>query len=186
LITVQDPALKNYITLEPQIVPNNAGRNNKVKFWKSKNTIVERFITKLMVPGHKGKKHYISSGRCSGKKTKAVKIVIKTFELLEERSKQNPIAILVKAIENASPREEITTIEYGGAKYPQAVDASPQRRIDLTLKNFVQGAYQKSYGSKIKAHEALAEEILRASNSDGKSNAIRQKLQLERQADAAR
>ena len=33
--------------------------------------------------------------------------------------------IFVKAIENAAPREEITTIEYGGARYPQAVDCSP-------------------------------------------------------------
>ena len=50
----------------------------------------------------------------------------------------------------------------------------------------VQGSYQKSYGKKVKAHEALADEIMRAAISDGKSFAISKKLELERQADAAR
>ncbi|MDO8555943.1 MAG: 30S ribosomal protein S7, partial [Nanoarchaeota archaeon] len=57
---------------------------------------------------------------------------------------------------------------------------------DVALRFMVQGSYQKSYGKKPKAHEALAEEILKAYQSDGKSFAISKKLELERQADAAR
>ena len=185
-IQVQDPGLKEYINLRPMYVPRMAGRNVAVRFWKTKYTVIERLMNKLMIPGHKAKKHFISSGRCGGKGLTAVTIVMKTFSLIEQKTKKNPVAVLVQAIENAAPREEITTIEYGGAKYPQAVDAAPQRRIDVALRYMVQGSYQKSYGKKVKAHEALADEIIRASGSDGKSFAISKKLELERQADAAR
>ena len=40
-----------------------------------------------------------------------------------------PLKIFVKAIENSAPREEVISIEYGGARYPQAVDLSPLRRF---------------------------------------------------------
>ncbi|HLD12109.1 MAG TPA: 30S ribosomal protein S7 [Candidatus Nanoarchaeia archaeon] len=185
-IDIQDPGLKDYINLRPMHVPRMSGRNTSVRFWKTKYTVIERLVNKLMVPGHKAKKHFISSGRCGGKSLTAIMIVKKAFDIIEQRTKKNPVEIFVKAIENAAPREEITTIEYGGAKYPQAVDAAPQRRIDVALRFMVQGSYQKSYGKKTKAHEALAEEILKAYQSDGKSFAISKKLELERQADAAR
>ncbi|MDO8628571.1 MAG: 30S ribosomal protein S7, partial [Nanoarchaeota archaeon] len=132
-IEIFDPGLKEYINLRPMHVPRMAGRNVAVRFWKTKYTIVERLINKLMVPGHKSKKHFISSGRCGGKSLTAITIVKRAFDIIEQRTKKNPIEIFVKAIENAAPREEITTIEYGGAKYPQAVDAAPQRRIDVAL-----------------------------------------------------
>ena len=125
-IQVQDPGLKEYINLRPMYVPRMAGRNVAVRFWKTKYTVIERLMNKLQVPGHKAKKHFISSGRCGGKGLTAVTIVMKAFTLIEQKTKKNPVEVLVRAIENASPREEITTIEYGGAKYPQAVDAAPQ------------------------------------------------------------
>ena len=185
-ILVADPGLKEYFYLRAMHVPRMAGRNMKVRFWKNKYTLVERFMNKLMVPGHKGKKHLLSSGRCGGKGLTSVALTLKTFQLVEQKTKKNPIEIFVKAVENAAPREDITTIEYGGAKYPHSVDCAPQRRIDIALRFMIQGSYGKSYGKKIKAHEALADEIIRAYQSDGRSFAISKKLELERQADAAR
>ena len=140
-----------------------------------------------MVPGHQGKKHKVTSKTCSGKSQTVYKIVYKTLEQLEIQTKKNPVEVLVKAIENAAPREEITTIEYGGARYPQAVECSPQRRIDVALKHMAQGAYQKSFGKKKSIVSALSEEILAAYNSDNqKSNAIAKKFEIERQADSSR
>lgn len=185
-IKIEDPGLKDYINLKPVLVPRTAGRYARTRFWKNKYNIVERLANKLMIPGHKSKKHFISSGRCGGKSLTALNIIKKTFEIIEQKTKKNPVEVLVKAIENSAPRDEITTIEYGGAKYPQAVDCAPQRRVDIVLRFFVQGSYQKSYGKKTKSYEALADEIIKAHNFDGKSFAISQKLQLERQADAAR
>ena len=92
----------------------------------------------------------------------------------------------MKAIENAAQREEILTIEYGGARYPKAVDCAPQRRIDLALRNMTQGAYLKSFNSKRSIVDALADEIIAASELSQNSNAISKKLDTERQADSAR
>ena len=128
---VIDPGLKSYININPIIIPRTGGRNVGTQFWKSKNNIVERLINKLMIPGHRGKKHRISSGHNTGKSITNYNIVIKTFQLIEERLKKNPVEVFVRAVENAAPREEITTIEYGGARYSQAVECAPQRRVDL-------------------------------------------------------
>ncbi len=185
-IKIVDPGLQGYINLKPIVIPKTAGRNVKVQFHKSKYHIVERLINKIMVPGHKGKKHKITSGHCSGKGTHAMQVVEETFKIIQSRTDKNPVEVFVKALENATPREEITTIEYGGARYPKAVECSPQRRIDLALRFMVQGSYQKSFGKKKKIEEALADEILKAYNLDQTSNAIGKKLELERQSDASR
>lgn len=185
-IQVFDIGLKPYINLSPIIVPKTGGRNIKIKFHKSKNNIVERLINKIMVPGHKGKKHFITSGPKTGKGLKASKIVEMAFEIVEKKTNKNPVEVLVKAIENAAPREETISIEYGGARYPQAVEMAPQRRVDVALRMMVQGSFHKSFNKKVKMHENLAEEIISAYNQDNKSAAIAKKLEFERQADAAR
>lgn len=185
-IVINDKGLVNYINLNPVLVPKTGGKNTVVRFWKNKYSIVERLMNKLMIPGHRGKKHKLTSGKCTGKSYTVYKIVHDTFELIENKTKKNPIEVFVKALENAAPREEITSIEYGGAKYPQSVDCAPQRRVDIVLRMMVQGAYQKSYGKKKKMMNALAEEILSAYNSEQASSAISRKLELERQADASR
>lgn len=185
-IKVQDPGLKRYITLEPRIVPKTGARYAGNRFHKSKVFIVERLINKIMVPGHKSKKHFITSGQNSGKANNAYKIVEKVFEILEKKTKVNPIAVLVQALENAAQREEIITIEYGGARYPKAVECAPQRRVDLVLKLMVQGSYQKSFNKKKAIEDALADEIIAAYNLSNDSFAISKKLEVERQADASR
>ena len=171
-VNVEDPGLKRYVDLSAMLVPRSFGRNSNIRFGKSKVNIVERLINKLMVPGHKGKKHYRSSGHVTGKGTHVYKMVKRTFEILEEKTKLNPIQVYVKALENAAPREEITAIEYGGARYPQAVDCAPQRRIDIALRQFIQGAFGKSFGKKKSMSEALADEIFNAYNLDQANQAF--------------
>ena len=90
------------------------------------------------------------------------------------------------ALENAAQREEIITIEYGGARYPKAVECSPQRRIDIALRQMTQGAYQKSFNSKKSIENCLAEEIINAYRLSSASNAIAKKFEVERQADSSR
>ena len=139
-----------------------------------------------MVTGHRGKKHKMSSGHNTGKATKVYKLTQKTLEIIEKKLNKNPIEVLVKAVENAAPREEITTIEYGGARYPKAVECAPQRRVDLALRNMVNGSYAASFNKKKGASNALADEIINAYNLNMQSNAISKKNELERQADSSR
>ncbi len=181
-VSVTDPGLVKYLGLQPRILPKTGARHAKSRFHKSNLFIVERLATKLMNSGHKGKKHFLSSGHNSGKKNTVLKIVRKSFLTIELRAKQNPLLVLVKAIENAAPREEVIAIEYGGARYPKAVDVAPQRRIDLALRNMTQGAYLKSFNKKTKIEQALADEIMSAAQSSGRSAAVSKKRDLERQA----
>lgn len=185
-IKVNDAGLVDFITLRPIIVPKTGARYAKQRFYKSKTPIVERLINKLMIAGHKGKKHRITSYTLSGKAMQSYDMVKRAFSIIEEKTKSNPIEVFVKAVENAAPREEIVSIEYGGARYPKAVDCSPQRRIDVALRYMVQGAYHKSFNSKKKAAETLAEEIMDAASLKSSSNAITKKLEVERQADTSR
>lgn len=185
-IKVQDPGLVRYINVNPVFVPKTGARYAGNKFHKSKLFIVERLINRVMNAGHKGKKHFKTSGHMTGKAVTAAKIVEETLKIIEQRTKKNPVEVLVRAIENAAPREEIITIEYGGARYPKAVEMSPQRRVDFALKLFTQGAYHKAFNSRLGEVEALAREIIAAYNLSADSLAISKKFELERQADASR
>lgn len=185
-IKVTDPGLVRYINLVPVLVPQTGARYAGARFHKSGINIVERLVHRIMVTGHRGKKHIIASGHHTGKGENAMRIVEECFELIAQRAKKNPIEVFVKAIENAATREEIIAIEYGGARYPKAVECAPQRRVDLAIRLMAQGAFAKSFGSKKKMHETLSEEILNAYNKSNQSAAVAKKIELERQADSSR
>ena len=185
-IVVTDMGIQRYVTVEPTIVPKTGARYAGNRFHKSKVFIVERLINKLMVPGHKGKKHFKTSFHMTGKANQAAMLLKDAFEVIEKKLKKNPIEVLVRAVENAAPREEIITIEYGGARYPRAVECAPQRRVDVALRQMTQGAYHRCFNSKISMVQALSDEIMAAYSLSSKSQAISKKLELERQSDASR
>lgn len=185
-IKVSDAGLKDYMNLTPVYVPKTGAKYAGSKFHKSRVFIIERLINKLMVPGHKSKKHVISSGHITGKANNAYNTVELVLAQLEKRTGKNPIEVFVGALENAAPREEIISIEYGGARYPKAVECSPQRRIDQALKLMVQGTFQKCFNNKKSLVTALTDEIMNAYNLSPNSTAISKKLELERQADSSR
>ena len=184
-IEVKDPGLKSVINLEPKLILKTQGRAVH-KFGQTKINIVERLMNKLSVAGHRGKKHKIEVGHSTGKYSKNMKIVLKALEIIKNKTGKNPVQILVQAVENSAPRDEITMIEYGGARYPQAVDVSPLRRINLTLRNIIHGASDKAFNKKKIFAQALAEEIIMAYENNGESFSIRRKNESEKQADSAR
>ncbi len=184
-VKVEDPGLKSAINLEPKLIVKSHGRNVQ-KFGQAKVNIVERLMNKLSVAGHRGKKHKIEKGDTTGKYSKNMKIVLDAFKIVEKRTQKNPVQVLVKAIENAAPRDETTVIEYGGARYPQAVDVSPLRRVSLALKHLAHGASDKAFNKKKTIVQGLAEEIIMAAESNGESFAFKKKNEAEKQADSAR
>lgn len=184
-IKVEDPGLKSVINLQPKLILKSHGRNFQ-KFGQIKTNIVERLMNKLSVAGHRGRKHKFEIGHTTGKYSKNMKIVLEAFKLIEKKTQKNPVGVFVKAVENAAPRDETTVIEYGGARYPQAVDVSPLRRVSLALRNIVNGAGDKSFNKKKTITQALAEEIMLAAEGNGESFALRKKNEAEKQADSAR
>lgn len=184
-IQVKDPAIKPYLNFAPRLLLKSNGRNLE-RFGAAKVNIVERLAGRLGVPGHVGKKHKIITSWGSGKYNKNMGTILKVLDVIQKKLNKNPVAVLVEAIENASPRDEVTVIEHAGARYPQAVDCSPLRRINLALRWMVQGSYGKAFGKKKKMFEALSEEIIKASQANSESYAMGKKNEAEKQADAAR
>jgi small subunit ribosomal protein S7 len=184
-IEVKDPGLKRAINLEPKLILKSQGRNVQ-KFGQAKTNIVERLMNRVAVAGHRGKKHRVIKGKATGKYSKNMKIVLEAFKIIEQKTSKNPVEVLIRAIENSSPRDEITVIEYGGARYPQAVDVSPLRRVNLALRWIVHGASDKAFNKKKNIAQGLAEEIILASENNGESFAIRRRNESEKQADSAR
>ena len=185
-VKVNDLGLQNVISLKPVLVPKTHGRTVE-QFRKSNLNIVERLINRVMVPGHRGKKHLIDSEMCTGKGIRAYNIVSKTLEIIENRTGKNPIEVFVRALENSTLREEVTSYQLGGIMVRKAVITSPQRRVDIVLRIMVQGSYQKAHRNKRSFSECLADEIIAAYKYDTHTSyTIKQKERIEREANSAR
>ena len=83
---------------------------------------------------------YIRGRGACGKKLQAMRIVEKAFDRIEKQTKENPVQVLINAIENSAPREDITRIKRGGISYTVSVDVAPTKRIDEALKNLALAA----------------------------------------------
>jgi len=174
-ISVQDIGLQRYLNLTPMVAPHSMGRHEHQRFRKAKVNIVERLINSLM-----------RSGKNSGKKAKATNIVKEAFEIINLRTGKNPIEVLVKAVENASPCEDTTRVSYGGVVYHLSVDVAPQRRIDLAIRHISEGARAASINNPRSIQETLADELVLAANKDIKSAAIAKRNEIERVAQSSR
>ena len=174
-VAVHDPGLARYINLTAIVIPHTGGRYANKPFGKAKSNIVERLINGMM-----------RSEDFTGKKSKAIRVVREAFEIIGERTKQNPVQVLVNALEKAAPREEITRLRFGGISVPRAVDVSPSRRLDMALRNLTTGATAASFKSPKPIQQCLADEILKASRGEMESAAITKKEELERIAMSAR
>jgi small subunit ribosomal protein S7 len=174
-VDVRDPGLKKYISLKPIWLPHTGGRHEHRRFGKAEVPIVERLINKLMSPGRNG-----------GKKHLAYNVVKTAFDIIYLRTGENPLQILVRAIENSAPREETTRITYGGITYRVSVDVSPQRRVDLALRFIAEGARNCAFNNPKPIEECLADELILAANGDLNSHAVKQKEEIERIALSSR
>ncbi|MHB8604535.1 MAG: 30S ribosomal protein S7 [Thermoplasmatota archaeon] len=174
-VVVSDPGLVKYINLDPVIVPHTGARHGNTRFAKHKMNLVERVVNEMM-----------RTENWTGKKSSSYRAVRDAFDIVAEKTKQNPIQVLVKAIESAAPREEVTRLRYGGISVPKAVDVSPARRLDVALRNMTSGAVASSHKSKNSIASCLAEEILKASKGDLNSFAVGKKEEVERVAKSAR
>lgn len=174
-IKVIDIGLQRYLNLTPVVAPHSMGRHEHQRFRKANVNIVERLINNLMRPG-----------KNAGKKAKTTNIVKQAFEIINLRTGKNPIEIMVKAVENASPCEDTTRISYGGVVYHLSVDVAPQRRIDLAIRHISEGARAASLNTPKSIEECVADELTLAANKDIKSYAISKRNEIERVAQSSR
>ncbi len=188
-VIIKDLGLAKYINLDTHTIPHSFGKKNSKRFQKGEIGIVERLINKMMRSGQGKRKlsgKYIRGRKGTGQKIQTMETVEKAFEIIEQKTKQNPIQVLVQALENTAPREDITRIKKGGIAYSQSVDVAPLRRLDEALKNLSLAAFSNSFKNKTDASAALAEELILASKGDIKSFSVKRRDEVERIAKSSR
>jgi small subunit ribosomal protein S7 len=174
-IEVKDAGLEKYVSVQPTLYPHSGGRHEHKRFRKATLSIVERLVNNMMRPG-----------RVGGKKAKAIGIVRNAMEIISLKTGKNPVEMLVHAVENTAPAEDVTRIAYGGIVYPISVDIAPLRRIDMSLRFMTDGARQAAYSNPKTIDECLADEITYAAQRDNRSFAVRKRDEMERVALASR
>ncbi len=174
-VVVKDAGLARYINLNPIMVPHTGAKHANRPFANSKVNIVERLVNNMM-----------RTEDFTGKKTKTYKVVMRTFDIIEAKTKTHPVQVLIEAIENATPREEVTRLRYGGVSIPRAVDVSSSRRLDTALRYICKGAIAASYKNTKSIETCLANEIMLAAKGDMNSSAVSKKEEIERIAASAR
>jgi len=188
-VVTRDASLGQYLCLKPVTMPHSFARHANKQFAKRNVNVVERLANKLM-RGGTGKKVggriIRTHGSLQGKKTKVISVIRTAFESIEARTKQNPVQLLVRALENSAPTDDVTRIRFGGVSYQQAVDISAQRRLDIALRNMAMAAIMGAFNNKTTLAQALADEIVLAAEGSQDSYSIKKRNEAERVARSAR
>ena len=114
-----------------------------------------------------------------GKKSRAESIVYGSFEVIQDRTREDPLKIFHRALENCQPMVEVKSRRVGGATYQVPVEVRPVRRTALALRWLVR--YARGRPGKT-MREKLANELIEASHMRG--GAIKKKDDVHRMAEA--
>ncbi|MBU8908622.1 30S ribosomal protein S7 [Desertibacillus haloalkaliphilus] len=126
--------------------------------------LVTRLINRIMVDGKRGV---------------AQTILYNAFELVKERSGNDPMEVFDQALKNIMPVLEVKARRVGGANYQVPIEVKPERRTTLGLRWLVN--YARLRGEKT-MEERLANEILDAANNTGA--AVKKREDTHRMAEA--
>ncbi|CAN5866542.1 30S ribosomal protein S7 [soil metagenome] len=114
-----------------------------------------------------------------GKKDVARGIVYDALELVESRSKQDPVTVLKKAVDNIRPHLEVRSRRVGGAAYQVPVEVPPRRALSLAIRWMVHFARRRREHTMA---ERLAFEMLDAANNTGA--AVKRKEDIHKMAES--
>ena len=126
--------------------------------------LVTRLINQIMIDGKRGI---------------AQKILYNAFNLVQERTGQDPMEVFEQAMKNVMPVLEVRARRVGGSNYQVPVEVRPERRQALGLRYLVN--YARLRGEKT-MEERLANEIIDASNNTGA--AVKKREELHKMAEA--
>ena len=114
-----------------------------------------------------------------GKKSTAEAIVYGAMDIIQEKLKEEPVAVFHKALDNVKPKVEVKSRRVGGATYQVPVEVRQERRVSLAMRWLV--SYSRGRGEK-SMRERLAAEIIEA--SQGRGSAVKKKEDTHKMADA--
>ena len=114
-----------------------------------------------------------------GKKAIAEKIVYGAFDVIKERTREEPLKIFHKALENCQPMVEVKSRRVGGANYQVPIQVNRRRQQSLTFR-WIIAAVREEKGKP--AHIRLAKELMDAARGEGK--AVQTRENTHRMAEA--
>lgn len=124
---------------------------------------------------------FINQVMQEGKKTIAQKIVYGSFDIIREKTKQDPLEVFKLAIQNVSPVLEVKPKRVGGATYQVPMEVKGGRRLSLAMKWIITNSRSRK-GRAMK--DKLAEELIEASENKGAS--VKKKENVHKMAEANR
>ncbi|MBW3099218.1 30S ribosomal protein S7 [Pseudohoeflea coraliihabitans] len=116
-----------------------------------------------------------------GKKAAAERIVYGALDQVQERAKQEPVAMFHQALDNVAPHVEVRSRRVGGATYQVPVDVRPERRQALAIRWLIAAARKRNETTMI---ERLSGELMDAANNRG--SAVKKREDTHKMADANR
>ncbi len=114
-----------------------------------------------------------------GKKSTAERIVYGAFEVIEKKTRNDPLAMFRRALDNIRPRVEVKSRRVGGATYQVPIEVRPERANSLAMRWL--SSYARNRAGK-SMHEKLADEIIDAANERGES--VKKREDTHRMAEA--
>jgi len=144
-----------------------------------KGNVPKRLVLPDPIYGSKVVTKLINSIMLDGKKGVAQKIVYGAFDIIKEKTGQEPIETFEKAMNNIMPVLEVKARRVGGANYQVPIEVRPERRQTLGIRWLVK--YTRLRGEKV-MEEKLAKELMDAANSMGAS--VKKKEDTHKMAEA--
>ena len=123
---------------------------------------------------------FIGSVMSDGKRSTAERILYKSFEMIQEKTGEEPVKVFKKAIDNTKPSLEVKSRRVGGSNYQVPIEVNVNRRLSLAIRWLV--GYARSRGDGKTMEEKLANELLDASNMRG--GAVKKREDTHRMAEA--
>lgn len=130
------------------------------------NVVVTKFMNSIMY---------------AGKKSSAEAIVYGAFDIIEGKTKTNPLSVFQQALDNVMPAIEVRSRRVGGATYQVPVEVRTDRRQALGIRWLISAARDRNEKTMT---ERLSSELLDASNNRG--NAVKKREDTHRMAEANR
>ena len=131
---------------------------------KYKNILVAKFINKVME---------------RGKKSVAERIFYHALKIIQERTKEDPLKVFEKSVNNVKPVIEVKSRRVGGATYQVPTEVRPERRTALAIRWLISYAQERTEKS---MEEKLAAELIDAANNRG--GTIKKKEDVHKMAEA--
>lgn len=116
-----------------------------------------------------------------GKKSIAERIVYGAFDIVQDKSKSEPVEMFHQALENVAPHVEVRSRRVGGATYQVPVDVRPERRQALAIRWMIAAARKRNETTMV---DRLSGELLDAANNRGA--AVKKREDTHKMADANR